>query len=392
MNETSSSWIVPVAIASVTGGLFLAIGYCMLSTGHPTEDAYILFCYAEHLAGGHGIVFNIGGPRAEGATDFLWLLLVSGLTAVGLDVAISALVLNGFGAGLAGLLLSRTILSGSGLTLPYHLGILVVPPLVVLFHGSAAAYVGFSTMLYSSLIALLYWVATTQRGRGVCWLPVIGLVVALFRPDGVVVGASFALLGLWSARSRWLGRYLVVLLANGVGGLAYFAWRYAYFGLSLPLPLFVKSRPGVFSDDPLSRLGWFLDWVGPSALPGLKTALAWLEFRVSPVPTMALVAFLAVALRFVERSQVKRIIVFLLPVGLLSIVLLFGQLTQNVYFRFYAPISLVLLFALVQLSVMAIRHSHRTYQRVVLLALLAPVTFIPLSRGVEATVRQWHSL
>ena len=107
---------------------------------------------------------------------------------------------------------------------------------------------------------------------------------------------------------------------------------------------------------------------------------------------MALVAFLAVALRFVERSQVKRIIVFLLPVGLLSIVLLFGQLTQNVYFRFYAPISLVLLFALVQLSVMAIRHSHRTYQRVVLLALLAPVTFIPLSRGVEATVRQWHSL
>ena len=276
MNETSSSWIVPVAIASVTGGLFLVIGYCMLSTGHPAEDAYILSRYAEHLAGGHGIVFNIGGPRAEGATDFLWLLLVSGLTAVGLDVAISALVLNGFGAGLAGLLLSRTILSGSGLTLPYHLGILVVPPLVVLFHDSAAAYVGFSTMLYFSLIALLYWVATTQRGRGVCWLPVIGLVVALFRPDGVVVGASFALLGLWSARSRWLGRYLVVLLASGVGGLAYFAWRYAYFGLSLPLPLFVKSRPGVFSDDPLSRLGWFLDWVGPSALPGLKSpSLGW---------------------------------------------------------------------------------------------------------------------
>jgi len=45
-----------------------------LTLGHPHEDAYILFRYAENLAAGHGIVFNVGGPRAEGATDFLHLL------------------------------------------------------------------------------------------------------------------------------------------------------------------------------------------------------------------------------------------------------------------------------------------------------------------------------
>ena len=83
----------------------------------------------------------------------------------------------------------------------------------------------------------------------------------------------------------------------------------------------------------------------------------------------------------------KRVIVFLLPVGLLSVGFLFGQHTQNVGLRFQAPISLVLFFALVQLSVMAVRHSQRQYQRVALLALLMPVAFIPLSTGIQATVR-----
>ena len=371
-----SSLLVSTAIAFLTGGLFFAIGYGALNVGHPAEDAYILFRYAEHVATGHGIVFNVGGPRAEGATDFLWLLLVSGLTAAGLDVAISALVLNGLGAGLTALLLTQVLLSGSGPTLPYRLGVLVVPFWVVLFHGAAAAYGGFSAMLYSSLVALLYWVATTQRERGVFWLPVVGLVVALFRPDGVVIGVCFALLGLWPAGRRRLGRYLAVLFLSGVGGLVYFAWRYAYFGLSLPLPLYVKSRPAV-----LSLGGLF------AQLPGLEGTLAWLESRASPLPTLALVVVLAIGLRVVEELQVKRVIVFLLPVGLLAVGFLFGQLTQNVGLRFQAPISLVLFFALVQLSVMAVRHSQRQYQRVALLALLMPVAFIPLSTGIQATVR-----
>ena len=140
-----SGWGPPTALGCLTGGLFLAIGWSVLSTRQPAEDAYILFRYAEHLADGHGIVFNIGGPRTEGATDFLWLLLVSGLTAAGLDVAVAALVLNSLGAGLTGGLLAHTVLAAPGLP-PRRAreGLLGVPLLVALFHGAAAAYVGFS--------------------------------------------------------------------------------------------------------------------------------------------------------------------------------------------------------------------------------------------------------
>ena len=65
-------------------------------------------------------------------------------------------------------------------------------------------------MLYASLIALLYWIATTQRGAGVCWLPVLGVIVGVFRPDGVVVGAAFALLGVWWVDPAWRRRYVGV--------------------------------------------------------------------------------------------------------------------------------------------------------------------------------------
>ena len=42
----------------------------------PAEDALILFRYAEHLSQGQGIVWN-SCVRAEGATDFLWMIVIA---------------------------------------------------------------------------------------------------------------------------------------------------------------------------------------------------------------------------------------------------------------------------------------------------------------------------
>ena len=97
------------AVGTVTGALFFAIGYERINNAHPHEDAYILFRYVENIVAGHGIAFNVGGPRSEGATDFLWLMLVSGSTALGLDVAVAALILNSIGAALIGTLLAGSL-------------------------------------------------------------------------------------------------------------------------------------------------------------------------------------------------------------------------------------------------------------------------------------------
>jgi hypothetical protein len=89
--------IIPACLAFV-GTWIRGIG--QLYTRHPHEDAYILFRYAEHLAAGLGIVYNPGGPPTEGATDFLWLVLLAGLVRAGADVAVAAVWLNALGAAL----------------------------------------------------------------------------------------------------------------------------------------------------------------------------------------------------------------------------------------------------------------------------------------------------
>ncbi|HEY3876901.1 MAG TPA: hypothetical protein VGM92_15660 [Candidatus Kapabacteria bacterium] len=43
----------------------------------PFDDVFISFRYAEHLANGYGLVWNIGGAHTEGYTNFLFILLLA---------------------------------------------------------------------------------------------------------------------------------------------------------------------------------------------------------------------------------------------------------------------------------------------------------------------------
>ena len=61
--------------------------------------------------------------------------------------------------------------------------------------------------------------------------------------------------------------------------------------------------------------------------------------------------------------------------------LCFGEQTQNSFFRFQAPVSLVLVFALLQLGVLGIWYAPLTYQRLTLLAVVLPVAVLQFSRG-----------
>jgi len=61
-----------------------------------SDDAYITFRYAENLAAGHGLVFNVG-ERVEGYTNFLWTVLLSGVVASGGDPIPASLILGVLG-------------------------------------------------------------------------------------------------------------------------------------------------------------------------------------------------------------------------------------------------------------------------------------------------------
>ena len=55
-------------------------------SAHPYEDAAILMRYSENLAAGHGIVWNPGEDPVDGATDFLFMLILAFLRKSGITV------------------------------------------------------------------------------------------------------------------------------------------------------------------------------------------------------------------------------------------------------------------------------------------------------------------
>ena len=70
-------------------GLALACVLMWPLRGYLTDDTFIHLQVARHLAEGHGPVFNVG-ERVYGSTSPLWVALLAGAMAVGLDGLASA--------------------------------------------------------------------------------------------------------------------------------------------------------------------------------------------------------------------------------------------------------------------------------------------------------------
>lgn len=358
---TRSVWreghAIPVLCGAVAGALFFVVAWVALNERHPAEDAYILFRYAENIAQGLGITFNPSGPPAEGATDFLWLVLTTALTWLGFEVAVASALINGFGAALTAYLLTRLV----SLEHPskWYLAAWSVLSIfmAVTYHGALAAYEGFSSSFYPAFALLLAYLGLHGGPKAQQRLPLVALVLGLIRPDGVLLGIGFCLIAAFELRKTpyWRG-----LLLNGCGavlvGLGYFVARYAYFGLVLPLPLIVKSRTN------LSRNAeGFPDWVKAvfEQLPGLGTTAKWLlESGVGPF-VLTLCVFAAVAITLEKRREEwLRVGLWMSPFLLHAVALVRMHQTQNLFFRFQAPTSLAIVATVGVLGCFLFRHGR----------------------------------
>tara|TARA_R110002049_G_scaffold114921_1_gene266558 strand:+ start:7782 stop:9437 length:1656 start_codon:yes stop_codon:yes gene_type:complete len=299
---------------AVTFIAYIAITLYLLSSGHLHEDAYILYIYAESLAQGNGIAYFPGGAPAEGATDFLWMVMLAGAHYLGLDVAIAAGLLNGLGLGVIVLLAGHLLAPALGRHWFYFGSAIIF--LVALFSQIAqASLAGFSTALYCAFVAATFYLLYARRLLPL--VPVLGITLGLLRPDGVLIGVTATLIGLYGAwRQGVLKAYLVTALISGAVGLAYFYGRYVYFGHLLPLPLYVKST-------------------SISTLPGLAPHLNWLWAN----RLLVLLALAGLALN----HQRRRMLIATLPVVVLLIAFMFATQSQNAAFRFQAPGTTILL-------------------------------------------------
>jgi hypothetical protein len=293
-----------LAIGVVAAALALAGFLAILATGHLDEDAYILFTYSSNLAAGHGIVWDWAHGHAEGATDFLWMVLLAGLERVGVDVGAAAGAVNAAGVAMSYFAISRI----ARLRDAWQHGLLAAALLVS--HLTAGALGGFSVDFYCGMFAITCCLAVRRR---YCPLAFALLTLGLVRPDGVILAVGVMAAAAIRDREgvRRSGWCLLTAAALGVG---YFLWRWWYFGLVLPLPLIVKSH-------------------SLSILLGLHWNL---------LPLIPLAGVLALILWRWREVGANGLILAAGPILLLG-ALTFANQLQDLSFRFQAPMTLAVL-------------------------------------------------
>ncbi len=212
------------------------------------DDSYITFRYADHLAAGDGLRFNVDEPPVEGYSNFLWIVLLAGAARTGVATETAAVGL-GVVAGAAGVVLLWWLLRRrgySGLHLGLPVALLAAGAPLVLYAVSGMETALFAALLLALALALDGLLARPAPARGLT-LGLIGVLLALTRPEGALafpVIAVCAVLFEWRAGPgrRALGRALLVggvlfavLLA------AYHIARIAYFGAFWPTPFLSKG-------------------------------------------------------------------------------------------------------------------------------------------------------
>ncbi|MCP5301522.1 MAG: hypothetical protein H6954_17565 [Chromatiaceae bacterium] len=229
------------------------------------DDAFISFRYAQHLVDGHGLVWNIGEAQpVEGYTNFLWVLLI----AIGLHLGIAAdtwSIVLGFACGLGTLFFTYRL--AHRLTGSVPLAMLAVFLLGTNYSFSAYITGGLETQLQALLVVLAFHLAfriddARRAGQPVTrlafGLSLVMAAAAMTRLDSVLL-AGIAWIGaawsLWCCRGddagndaagggAGRGRDLLALLLPGLLiGVAWFAFKLAYYGSVFPNTFFVKTGP-----------------------------------------------------------------------------------------------------------------------------------------------------
>ncbi|HLQ39092.1 MAG TPA: hypothetical protein VK348_14885, partial [Planctomycetota bacterium] len=101
MQRRTVFWCVAVVAAVTAAGWAWSLRWTC-------DDAYISFRYADHLVGGHGLVFNLDPNEApvEGYTNFAWTMLL----ALGIAVGNGGDALEGWASALGSLCHAATVL------------------------------------------------------------------------------------------------------------------------------------------------------------------------------------------------------------------------------------------------------------------------------------------
>ena len=207
------------------------------------DDAFISFRYAKNWAMGYGLRYNLGfQPPEEGYSNFLWVAVCALVEYLELDITFWAPML-GFACGsLLLYLVFRTLRRDFGMGLsvafPITLGLGLFPPYALWSTG------GLGTMAFAlSTFATAYFLVLRSAGIAPYRGALAGVAMALLRTEGIAWALLIALLGIVTRRMRGESVWRPVAVYVAIVGTAfsvYFAWRYSYYQLLFPNPVYAK--------------------------------------------------------------------------------------------------------------------------------------------------------
>jgi len=328
----------------------------------PFEDAAMLMRYAQHLAAGHGIVWNIGGQPVDGATDFLFMAVSALFIKSGLAVGQTVRGLGFISHILTVLLVYWTNRRINNVSIPLSflsgLYLIVGPGL-----SYVAAYFGTPFFALAAASTWTLGLLLIQKETPPFWLSLAfalsGLVTGLIRPEGVIL-ASLMLLAIIIMRGFKNSISIIAIFGTVfiVLGGTYFLWRWNYFGYPLPNPFYKKSGSGLHWDSFNNSLFNLLRL----CLPLVFAFILGFRSRETAKQTLAyLIPILGFACVFVlisdEMNYGARFQYALVPIALMS----WSQLVRGFSFswpnQFSARERSVYFIALIGLSVALVYYS-----------------------------------
>ncbi len=295
---------------------FISLGFL----SYPQEDALILYRYANNLAETGAISFNLNGSYSEGATDFLWLLILSLLSFLGFDPYFSTALISTICFFIILKIFRRDIFKSNNI----FFYILFVFVLLNMGQVIGSSLYGFSSVIFCTIGLLTYYYAF--KGKLYLWC-LFSVIFCLFRPEAFIFFLPTIYVAFKKAlRQQTLKLFLVAFSITVLFGIIYIFWRYNYFGTALPLPLIVKQHGGELSlIRYFATLSQFISTLTISLLIPVVYGLFIQKREFYSIKNDNFITFL--------------LLIFSCFLYLFS--LSTGYQSQNIFFRYFAPLYFI---------------------------------------------------
>jgi hypothetical protein len=350
-------------LALLVGAIVICALGTYLNRAYFSDDAFITLRYAYNFIHGDGICWN-PGERVEGNTNFLFLVTVSGLGAMGVDLVTASRIVN-FSAFISLLAFvafyfrrvrRREPAEGQGVPESAAFALVLANfPMIVWCWG------GMETPVYTLFCTIGIWTFSEAMGSGFKGQQLVLSAVAfalacMLRPDGMLfpfLSSVFLVGSTWRQVGVLVKRILLFVVPFSSIFVPYFLWRFNYYGLLLPNTYYVKAADldlGMLSCGMLYLLKYSIS--PPFLLPVLVAAMVYArkewsrDRRIAYLGCAVFLYLLYVVLVGGDHLTTFRFILPVIPSAILLLYLAVGRYMDQLDGRRGLVVCLVTLYCI----------------------------------------------